>query len=234
MPRISRWRSDTHLKHSWTHGLNVELDTANIALALWPIFKIKLHPYFNMIELRVANNIQIIVWYLFWISSWNIALALRSTFKIQVNTHFEFLAGCREYRAGSEIAIQTIVKYTFWISSWRPEILFWVWDQHSNYSQINILNIELDSANIALYLRSTFKIYLSTYFEYRAGCREYRAGSEINIQNISKYTFWISSWFSRLSHWLWDQHAKYTGVHSSNIELDAANIAKALSSTIQK
>ncbi len=94
--------------------------------------------------------------------------------------------------------------------------------------------MELAAAHMALAQRSTFKLVLNTHFEYRAafgeyragsdiniqnkfadtiyyyraGCREYHTGSEINIQNRAEYILFISRWMLRISHWLSDQHSK--------------------------
>ncbi len=95
---------------------------------------------------------------------------------------------------------------TILLSSWMPGISHWLWDQHSKYSWIHIFYIEMDVANITLAQRSTFKINLLTLSQYRAGCCEYRTGSEINIKT-------------------------YSLLHILNIQLlEAVNIALALTS----
>ncbi len=128
-----------------------------------------------------------------------IALAMKSTLKINLQTSC-YLSGCREYRTGYEIKIKNIAECT-------------------------VFHIEMDVvANIALSLRSIFKIKLLSISLYRAGCCKYRTWSEINIQNIAFTHFEypaagcreyrvgsdnivtdpisISRWMPRISRWL--------------------------------
>ncbi len=171
-----------------------------------------------------------------------------------------YRAASGEYRAGSDINIQNKFADTILLSSWMPgisqiniqnraEYIFLYRDGCCEYhtgSEINIQNIAdyifvsyrdgcCEYLTIALSLRSIFKIKLLSPSLYRAGCCKYRTWSEINIQNIAYYKFWISScwmWMSWISRWLWHQLSKYSDRPYLNIEMDSANIALAPSTKV--